>query len=124
MQEVYADAPLILALHPYQKYSTLMRKYTPLADYLSEALQREVVVRIGKDYQDHVAYIGKNRVDIAIMGPVSSAFRRLFVMPRKGPAGSWPTCFRSAVAVCASLSLFRPLTCWKGLCDWRPVTTI
>lgn len=68
---ICADAPLILAVHPYQKYSTLMGKYTPLADYLGEALQREVVVRIGKSYQDHVAYIGKNRVDIAIMGPVS-----------------------------------------------------
>ena len=71
MPEVYADAPLILAVHPYQKYSTLMTKYTPLAGYLSDALRRELVVRIGKDYQDHVAYIGKNRVDIAIMGPVS-----------------------------------------------------
>ncbi len=71
MQAATAEAPLVLAVHPYQTYGTLMRKYMPLADYLSEALQRELVVRIGRDYQDHVAYIGKDRVDIAVMGPVS-----------------------------------------------------
>ncbi len=71
MRESIAEAPLVLAVHPYQTYSTLMEKYMPLADYLSELLQRDVAVRIGKDYQDHVAYIGKDRVDIAVMGPVS-----------------------------------------------------
>lgn len=63
------EAPLVLAVHPYLSLTELMQRYSPLADYLGEALGQPVVVRIGRNYQEHLAYIGKDKVDIAFMGP-------------------------------------------------------
>lgn len=63
------EEPLILAVHPYLPYAELMQRYSPLGDYLGEALERSVVVRIGRNYQEHIDHIGRNRVDIAFMGP-------------------------------------------------------
>lgn len=70
-EEKEADTPLILAVHPYKSYETLMKKYSPLAEYLSKTLARQINVRIGRDYSDHLIYVGSNKVDIAVMGPAS-----------------------------------------------------
>lgn len=64
-----AQDPLILAVHPYLPLAELTNRYTPLADYLGNQLGRNVVVRIGRNYQDHMVHIGKDEVDIAIVGP-------------------------------------------------------
>jgi len=64
-----AQDPLILAVHPYLPFSELTDRYTPLADYLGNQLGRNVVVRIGRNYKDHMGYIGRDEVDIAILGP-------------------------------------------------------
>jgi phosphonate transport system substrate-binding protein len=64
-----AQDPLILAVHPYLPFAELTDRYTPLADYLGNQLGRNVVVRIGRNYQDHMEYIGRDKVDIAILGP-------------------------------------------------------
>ncbi|QKQ28287.1 PhnD/SsuA/transferrin family substrate-binding protein [Candidatus Reidiella endopervernicosa] len=40
-----------------------------MADYLSEAISRDVVVRVGRTYEEHIHQIGIDLVDIAYMGP-------------------------------------------------------
>ena len=61
--------PIILAVHPYLPMQELNARFQPLAEYLETLLNREVVVRVGPDYAEHIAYIGMDKVDIAFMGP-------------------------------------------------------
>ncbi len=63
--------PIVLAVHPYLPFQELQKRYLPLANYLQKALGREVVVRIGRDYGEHITHIGKDRVDIAYLGPAT-----------------------------------------------------
>ncbi len=63
--------PVVLAVHPYLAFQDLQKRYKPLADYLAKALNTEVVVRIGRDYGEHIMYIGKDHVDIAYLGPAA-----------------------------------------------------
>ncbi len=66
-----AEHALILAVHPYLSPEELLKKFTPLADYLSRRINKPVEVRIGSSYEEHIRYIGQNKVDIAYMGPAS-----------------------------------------------------
>lgn len=66
-----ADTPLLLGIHPYKAPSKLLTAFTPLANYLSEALERRVEIRISPDYQAHIQAIGEDQLDIAYMGPAS-----------------------------------------------------
>jgi phosphonate transport system substrate-binding protein len=62
---------LLLGIHPYKSPSKLIRAYTPLAEYLSRKVGMPVQIAISKDYQAHIDAIGKDRLDIAYMGPAS-----------------------------------------------------
>jgi phosphonate transport system substrate-binding protein len=64
-------APLVLAVHPYLPEPEIQQRFTPLAQYFAQALGEPVEVRVGSNYDEHVAAIGNNRVDIAFMGPAS-----------------------------------------------------
>lgn len=66
-----SSSPLVLAVHPYLPAAEVQRRFAPLADYLSKALGREVVVRVGRTYEEHIDAIGRDQVDIAFLGPVS-----------------------------------------------------
>jgi phosphonate transport system substrate-binding protein len=66
-----AGKPLILAVHPYLPTKELIQRFTPLANYLGKEIGRSVEVRVGSDYDEHIAYVGKDQVDIAFMGPSS-----------------------------------------------------
>jgi len=66
---VPAKEPLILAVHPYLPVKEIVTRFTPLADYLGKEIGRPVSVRVGSDYQEHIAYVGKDEADIAFMGP-------------------------------------------------------
>jgi len=66
-----AEPPVILAVHPYLPFLELKKRYQPLADYLKGFLGREVVVRVGRDYDEHITHIGKDKVDIAYLGPAT-----------------------------------------------------
>ena len=61
--------PFLLAVHPYLPSEEIQRRFTPLAEYLGRVLGRQVVVRVGQDYEAHIAAIGTNSVDMAFMGP-------------------------------------------------------
>jgi phosphonate transport system substrate-binding protein len=63
--------PVVLAVHPYLPFQELKKRYEPLADYLEKALNKEVVVKIGRDYGEHITFIGKDQVDIAYLGPAA-----------------------------------------------------
>ena len=62
-------APLVLAVHPYLPSNELRQRFEPLAAYLGRAMGRQVVIRIGRNYDDHINAIGTNSVDIAFIGP-------------------------------------------------------
>ncbi len=64
-----SNHPVVLAVHPYLPFQELQKRYQPLADYLEQVLKKEVVVRIGRDYSEHITYVGHNQVDIAYLGP-------------------------------------------------------
>ena len=69
--EESATRPLVLAVHPYLPYDEIHMRYRPLADYLQAQLDTPVVVRVGRNYDEHIKFIGKNEVDIAYMGPAA-----------------------------------------------------
>jgi phosphonate transport system substrate-binding protein len=70
-QQIYAKETLILAVHPFLPQIELEKKFTPLAHYLSQKSGLEITLKIGSSYDEHIEYIGLNKVDIAYMGPVS-----------------------------------------------------
>jgi phosphonate transport system substrate-binding protein len=59
----------VLGVHPYLPLTELKKRYEPLAAYLKDALGAEVVVRIGSDYEEHLARVGADEIDIAYLGP-------------------------------------------------------
>jgi|SRR3990172_9002711 len=63
--------PLTLEIHPYLPATEIAQRFTPLADYLGSKIGRPVVIKIAKDYDEHIDEIGKDKVDIAYMGPAS-----------------------------------------------------
>ena len=68
---VVSQADLILGVHPYLDSETIKNRFAPLAEYLSEKLETNVEVRVGKDYESHIETIGNDHIDIAFLGPAS-----------------------------------------------------
>jgi phosphonate transport system substrate-binding protein len=66
-----APVPLTLCVHPYLSASELVKRYTPLTEYLAKQLGRRVHLEIGSTYDTHIHKIGNGIVDIAFMGPAS-----------------------------------------------------
>ena len=60
---------VLLAVHPYQTSSTIIKAFTPLVDYLGRELAMKVNLDVSPNYDAHIARIGKNQVDIAYLGP-------------------------------------------------------
>ena len=70
---VPAPAPchevLVLGIHPYQPDNVLRESFTPLADYLQDAMGNSVEIRIGTNYEDHIHAISTGAMDLAFLGP-------------------------------------------------------
>ncbi|MBF0382453.1 MAG: phosphate/phosphite/phosphonate ABC transporter substrate-binding protein, partial [Magnetococcales bacterium] len=62
---------MTLAVHPFLSSREVIKRFRPLAQYIGGKLDRKVVVKVGKDYDEHIRFIGENRVDIAFLGPAS-----------------------------------------------------
>jgi len=60
-----------LGIHPYLDAKDIQLRFSPLADYLSERLGREVRVHVGIDYEDHIQAVGMDKLDMAFLGPAS-----------------------------------------------------
>jgi phosphonate transport system substrate-binding protein len=66
-----AEEPLTLWVHPYLPATELIKKFTPLADYLSEKCGKTIQVRVSKSYKSHIERVGEERIDLAYLGPAS-----------------------------------------------------
>ena len=69
--KIYAEETLIFAVHPFLPSSELEKKFNPLVNYLSQQSGLDITLKIGSNYEEHIEYIGSDKVDIAFMGPVS-----------------------------------------------------
>jgi phosphonate transport system substrate-binding protein len=76
-----AERPLVLGVHPYLAATELRARFEPLADYLGKRLGRSIRVRVAPDYRTHLDAVGRNRVDLAYLGPAGY----VQVVQRYGP---------------------------------------
>ena len=70
-QNTYAKETLTLAVHPFLSPVEIEKRFTPLVNYLSFQSGFNIILKIGSNYEEHIEYIGTDKVDIAYMGPVS-----------------------------------------------------
>ena len=70
-ERAFASEFITLGVHPYLSESELSKKFSPLANYLSHQIGIKVQVRVGGSYQEHIQFIGTDKIDIAYMGPAS-----------------------------------------------------
>ncbi|MDH4162139.1 MAG: phosphate/phosphite/phosphonate ABC transporter substrate-binding protein [Nitrospirota bacterium] len=66
-----AQEPLKLGVHPYLSASEVVKRYTPLAEYLAREIKHPVSVEVSSTYGNHIQKIGQGALDIAFMGPGS-----------------------------------------------------
>ena len=66
-----ASDNLTLGIHPYLAQAEIIDKFTPLANYLRKETGLNITVKVGSNYQEHIQYIGTDKIDIAYMGPAS-----------------------------------------------------
>lgn len=66
-----AKEELTLGVHPYKSVKKLQSFYLPLTEMLSKELNVKVSLNIAKNYKTHIDLIGKDKIDIAYMGPAS-----------------------------------------------------
>ncbi len=60
----------MLGVHPYLSAAELQSRFSPLVRYLSSELERNVILRFGRSYEEHQQRIGEDQIDIAYIGPV------------------------------------------------------
>jgi len=68
---IHAEPLLKLGIHPYLSSTEIVRRFTPLAEYLSRELKRPVTLEIASSYATHIHNIGSDNLDIALLGPAS-----------------------------------------------------
>ena len=66
-----SEEPLTLWVHPYLPATELIRKFTPLADYLSEKCGQTIRVKVSESYKSHIERVAEERFDLAYLGPAS-----------------------------------------------------
>ncbi len=66
-----AQDPLTLSVHPYLPATKLIKRFNPLAKYLSKTINRPISIKIQKSYQSQIESTGKDLADIAYLGPAS-----------------------------------------------------
>lgn len=66
-----AEDSLVIGIHPYLSQGELTERFTPLAKYVGNEIGRDIKIRVGSSYDEHIEYIGNNKIDIAYMGPAS-----------------------------------------------------
>jgi phosphonate transport system substrate-binding protein len=64
-----AREQLTLAVHPYLEAAELVKRFSPLAEYLSGRLEVEVILQISPDYDKHNEIVGLDQAEIAYVGP-------------------------------------------------------
>ncbi len=64
-----AQNAYIFGIHPYLTAKELLERFTPLMNYLSDELDKPVVLRVAKTYKNHIQRVGEDKVDMAYLGP-------------------------------------------------------
>lgn len=62
---------LTFGVHPYLHATTLVERFTPLIEYLSNQTGYHIHIRVATSYQDHIDAIQNDKVDFAYIGPAS-----------------------------------------------------
>jgi phosphonate transport system substrate-binding protein len=62
---------LVFGVHPYLHSTLLIERFTPLVNNLSAAMGREIKIRVGTSYQEHIDAFKNGQVDFAYFGPAS-----------------------------------------------------
>jgi phosphonate transport system substrate-binding protein len=108
--------PMVLAVHPYLPSAEIQKRFAPLAEYLGKVLGQQVVVRVGRDYEDHITAIGSNAVDIAFMGPAAyvKTVARYGAKPLLARIESKGDAYLSGVIIARSDSPLRDLADLRG----------
>lgn len=66
------DEPAItLGIQPYASPIELVKNYTPLLEYLRQRTGRQFTLSICNNYKTHIASVGADEVDIALLGPAA-----------------------------------------------------
>lgn len=60
---------LQLWVHPYLPATELVKRFTPLAEYIEKKTGIPISVHISQSYQQHIQRVGENRFDLGYMGP-------------------------------------------------------
>ncbi|MCW9031828.1 MAG: phosphate/phosphite/phosphonate ABC transporter substrate-binding protein [Gammaproteobacteria bacterium] len=66
-----AGETLIMGVHPFLSPAEVEKKFIPLANYLSKQTGINIEVKVGSSYQQHIQYVGLDKVDIAYIGPAA-----------------------------------------------------
>ncbi len=69
-QTAFPGEELVLGIHPFKHTTDLLSSFSPLTEYLSNAIGQSIRIEIARDYQSHIKAVGENRMDIAYLGPV------------------------------------------------------
>lgn len=110
------DKALSFGVHPFVPATKLTEKFSPLLNYLSIQLGRPVKLQISKDYADHIDAVGRDRFDIAYVGPapyveITEKYGVKPILARLEVDGK--TTFKGAILVSAQ-SRINSLTDLKG----------
>lgn len=68
-QVVVAKENLQLWVHPFLPATELVKRFTPLCEYIGKITGNPVSLHISRSYRQHIQRVGENRFDIAYMGP-------------------------------------------------------
>jgi len=98
----HAEETLTLQIHPYIAATEIVERFTPLADYLSKKTGKSIRISISKDYDEHIEVVGKDKADVAYIGPASyvemvEKYGKKPILARQAIRGS-PT-FKGAIVV-------------------------
>lgn len=66
----HSKTKLQLWVHPYIPATEIIKKFSPLADYLSEKSGKTVQIKVSKSYKSHIERVGEGGMDLAYLGPV------------------------------------------------------
>lgn len=65
------EQTITLAVHPYASPIELVKNYSPLLEYLRRNTGKPFALSVCKSYETHIASIGADEADIALMGPAT-----------------------------------------------------
>jgi phosphate/phosphite/phosphonate ABC transporter binding protein len=63
--------PLVFVLPPVEDISIMYEKFFPLKEYLEQAISRQIVLKIARDYQEAIEDIGTGHAQLAYLDPAA-----------------------------------------------------